>query len=159
MSRVVGGRQAMEYEKVQVDEWLMGKIEEVQFDAERPYKSKNKETGVWSERPAPQVRFKFKIDGYKYPHYSRWMLCSTSKKSNLYGKYLKQLCPQFDCEDKAIDLDKLVGIEVKIMWENNEDYQNVTQIRGIDPTLNIIASGQDMAPPDQTPDSTEEAPF
>ena len=147
MSRVVGGKTKVDFEKVVVDEWLLGTIEEAQYDEDRAYKYKNKETGEWDEGTAPHMRFKFKIEGYKFPHYSRWMRASTNGKSNLYSKYLKPLCPQYDCEDKAIDLDKLTGARVKTMWENGDNnYQNLTQIRGFDPTLNIIASGTEIAP-------------
>lgn len=146
MGRLIGGQKAMVYEKVQVDEWLAGHIEEVQYDEHRAYKAKDKATGEWVEKTAPHLRFKFRLDGYQYPHYSRWLKCSTHEKSNLYSKFLKHLCPQYDCQDKVVDLDKLVGITIKTMWENNEDYQNITQIRGLDPTLNIITSGTEIAP-------------
>ena len=146
MGRVVGGKSAISYEKVAVDEWLEGTIEEVQYDEARAYKSKNKETEEWEEKTAPHVRLKFKIDGYQWPHYSRWMKCSTHQKNNFYSKYLKYLTPQYDCQDKAIDLDLLVGIQVRTMWENDGDYQHITQIRGMDPTLNVIASGTEIAP-------------
>ena len=146
MGRLVGGKQSMEYEKLAVDEWLTGKIEEVQYDEHRTYKSKDKESGEWSEKESPHVRLKLKIDGYKWPHYSRWMKCSTNGKSNFYSKYLKYLCPEYDCEDKVIDIDKLVGVKCKTMWENNDEYQNITSIRGLEPTLNIIASGEEITP-------------
>jgi len=121
-------------------------VEAVQYDEERAYRQKNKETEEWEEKTAPHVRLKFKVAGYQWPHYSRWMKCSTHEKSNFYSKYLKYLTPQYDCQDKAIDLDKLVGIQVRTMWENDGDYQHITQIRGLDPTLNVIASGQEIAP-------------
>ena len=143
--RPIGGMQRLEYEKVAVDEWLTGHIEEAQYNEHREYNHKNEVTGAWEKLTAPHARFKFRLDGYQYPHYSRWMKASTHEKSNFYGKYLKHLCPAYDCKDKVIDLDKLVGAKVKIMWENNEDYQNVTQIRGLDPELNVIASGQEIA--------------
>jgi hypothetical protein len=129
-----------------VDEWLTGRIEEVQYDEHRAYKFKNKDTNEWEEGEAPHVRFKFKLDGYQWPHYSRWMKCSTHEKSNFYSKYLKFLCPQYDCQDKVVDLDKLVGLRVKTMWEDDGDYQHITQIRGLDPTINAIASGTEIAP-------------
>ena len=125
---------------------MAGVIEEAQYDEAREYKHKNEDTGEWEKLTAPHVRLKFTFDGYQWPHYSRWMKCSTHEKSNLYSKYLKHLCPEVDCQDKAIDLDKLSGVRVKVMWENDGDYQHVTQIRGIDPTLNVIASGQEIAP-------------
>ena len=139
-----------------VDEWLPGSVQEVQYDENREYSHKN-ETGEWVKLTAPHVRFKFSLEGYQYPHYSRWMKCSTNEKSNFYSKYLKHLCPTFDCKDKAIDLDKLVGIKVKVMWENNGDYQNVTQIRGLDPKLNIIASGQEIGAEEAAEPASDDA--
>ena len=138
MRTIGGGRK--DYERVAVDEWLTGEIAEVQYDEQRQYNVKDKETGEWSKATAPHVRFKFKLDGYQYPHYSRWMKASTFEKSNLYGKYLKYLCPQYDCADQLIDLDKLQRIQIKVMFEDNNEFQNVTQIRGLDPDLNIIVS-------------------
>jgi len=90
------------------------------------------------------------------------MKASTFEKSNLYSKYLKYLCPKYDCADQLINLDALEGIEIKVMFEDNGEYQNVTQIRGINPDLNIIvdqasvppalaAPAEDGAPADDEP--------
>ena len=159
MRTIGGGRK--DYERVAVDEWLTGEIAEVQYDEQRQYNVKDKETGEWSKATAPHVRFKFKLDGYQYPHYSRWMKASTFEKSNLYGKYLKYLCPKFDCADQLIDLDKLQGIQIKVMFEDNNEFQNVTQIRGLDPDLNIIVSAQPVssAPPDDAAPAEDEPHF
>ena len=141
MGRTVGGNQSVEYEKVTADEWLVGVIEEVQYQADRKYKSKDKDTGEWSEKSAPHVRIKLKIDGYKFPHYSRWMKASTNEKSNFYAKYLKHLCPDFDCKDKVVDIDKLVGVRVRTMWENDGEYQHIIGRHFLwpnDPVLIII---------------------
>lgn len=146
---------------------MLGSVQEVQYDEHRAYRAKNNDTQEWEEREAPHVRFKFKLDGYQWPHYSRWMKCSTHEKSNFYSKYLKFLCPQYDCQDKVIDLDQLVGVRVKTMWEDDGEYQRVSQIRGLDPTLNVIASGQEIAPgltvaPEEPPpaeDDSSEVPF
>ena len=146
MARPIGGSRKMEFEQVQVDEWLVGKIEAVQFDAHKTYKAKNKDTGEWETREAPHIRFKFALEGYKYPHYSRWMKASTNEKSNLYSKFLKYLCPQYDCQDKVIDIDLLTGCGVKTMWAQEGEYQNLAQIRGVNPALNIIVSGTEVAP-------------
>ena len=74
---------------------------------------------------------------------------------------MKFVCRQYDCQDKVVDLDKLVGIRVKTMWESEGEWQHVSQIRGLDPTLNIIASGQEIAPgltdpPESIPQGEEE---
>ena len=158
MRTIGGGRK--DYERVAVDEWLTGEIAEVQYDEQRQYNVKDKETGEWSKATAPHVRFKFKLDGYQYPHYSRWMKASTFEKSNLYGKYLKYLCPKFDCADQLIDLDKLQGIQIKVMFEDNNEFQNVTQIRGLDPDLNIIVSAAPpLAPAGDVVPAEDEPPF
>ena len=142
-----------------MDEWLGGAIEEVQYDPKRKYKSKDKETGEWSEKTAPHVRLKFKLDGYQYPHYSRWMKASTNEKSNFYSKYLKHLCPEFDCQDKVVDIDKLVGFRCRTMWQNDGDYQNILGIRPSLPNLNIISSMAGTEPEDapDAPDAQEGA--
>lgn len=161
--RRIGGMQKLEYEKVAVDEWLTGHIEEVQYNEHREYNHKNEETGAREKLTAPHVRFKFRIDGYEYPHYSRWMKASTYEMSNLYSKYLKYLCPQHDCQDQVIDLDLLTGAQVKLMWENNGDYQNITQLRGLDPALNAIVSELENVEPfppfDPTGGTDEEPPL
>lgn len=118
---------------------------------------KDKETGEWSKAVAPHVRFKFKLDGYQYPHYSRWMKASTFEKSNLYSKYLKYLCPKYDCADQLIDLDMLEGVKIKVMFEDSGEYQNVSSIRGLDPDLNIIAP--DRAKQDEVSDGAEDVPL
>ncbi len=144
MRTIGGGRK--DYERVAVDEWLAGEIAEVQYDENRQYNVKDKETGEWSKATAPHVRFKFRLEGYQYPHYSRWMKASTFEKSNLYGKYLKYLCPKYDCADQMINLDALEGAAIKVMFEDSGEYQNVSSIRGLKPL------------PAQEPGSDEDAP-
>ena len=135
--RVIGDASQREYEKVVVDTWVEGIIEVVQYDGNRTYSVKDKETGEWSKATAPHVRFKFKLDGYQFPHYGRWMKASTNEKSNFYGKYLKPLCPTHDPVDCAIDLDSLTGVRVKTMWEDDGDYQRVTAIRPLTQDLDV----------------------
>ena len=159
MRTIGGGRK--DYERVAVDEWLAGEIEEVQYDEHRQYNVKDKETGEWSKATAPHVRFKFRLETYQYPHYSRWMKASTFEKSNLYGKYLKYLCPKYDCADQLIDLDKLEGAKIKVMFEDSGEYQNVSQIRGLDPDLNIIvtAAPVETAPAEDVASADDAPPF
>lgn len=152
MPRTIGGNKTTDFEQVAVDEWLPGTVEEVQFEKDREYTYKGE------TKKSDSVRFKFKLDGYQFPHYSRWMMASTNKKTNFYLKYLKYLCPRFDCEGKMIDLDQLTDAKIKIMFEQNGEYQNVTQIRGLDENLNVIASGQDT-PEDSSPTAEEEPTF
>ena len=89
------------------------------------------------------------------------MKASTFEKSNLYGKYLKYLCPKYDCADQLIDLDKLEGAKIKVMFEDSGEYQNVSQIRGLDPDLNIIvtAAPVETAPAEDIASADDEPPF
>ena len=152
--RVIGGGGKTDYEKVSVDEWLPGHITEVQLQ-DRPYTRTDKDTKVETTTDEPHVRFKFALDGYKFPHYSRWMKASTYEGSNLYKMFLKFLCPLHDCKDQLIDLDKLTGAKVKLMWVNNKEYQNIAQVRGLDEELNIITHET----PAESHDDEEGAPF
>jgi len=153
MGQIIGGDTRKVYEKVAVDEWLLGTIDAVQYDPAKLYNHKNKETQEWEKLTAPHVRFKFRFDGYEYPHYSRWMKASTNEKSNLYSKYLKYLCPNHDPMDQAIDVGLLAGVRVKVMWENHEDFQNITSLRGLDPDLSCVVV-PDTAPRPVAPDET-----
>ena len=118
-----------EYEKVVVDEWITGTIDDVEARYNHPV------TWQGVEKLRDQVRFVFKLDGYEYPHRSVWTTLSTHEKSNLYKKYIK---PIFKLDpDSTLDLDKMKGLKVKIMWVDQESkdgkvYQHVSQIRATD---------------------------
>ncbi len=117
-------RSKTEFEQVKVDEWIPGIVEDIKYEMERK--------SMWEgkERVGPMVRFKFKLDGYNFPHYSRWMSFSTGEKSNLYKKYLMPLVDRAEPE-MDFDLDALKGMQVKIMFSQNGDFQNVEMIRPI----------------------------
>lgn len=121
-------RTKMEYEKVNTEDWVTGTIEEIQSDEKRDTGFKDEETGEPIIKHC--IRFKFALDGYAYPHYSRWMSLSYHEKSNLLKKYLFNLVedaqPDFD-----FDLERLRGMKVKLMWSNNGDFQNIEMIRPI----------------------------
>ena len=119
-----------DYEKVNPDEWLPGVIEKVQYEEKRPF--------TWEGKTKEQeaVRFKFKLDDYQYPHYSRWMKFNYSEKSNLYSKYLVNLVEN-PTEDMMFDTDNLAGMRVKLMFSQNGEYQNIEQIRAVDPKKKI----------------------
>lgn len=128
--------QKMEYEKVEVDNWVEGTIDEVQFRVNENRRYRDKETGEYVTKTANEVRFAFVFPDYKFRHYSRWMTASMNKESNLYKKYLKELVEGLEPETD-IDLEKMKGKKVKIMWKNDkgkngEIYQSVAQIRGLD---------------------------
>jgi hypothetical protein len=105
-----------EFEKVKLDDWTYGTIETVERDKERLYEFKGE------KKIKDSIRFKFKLDGYEYPHYSRWMYFGYGEKTTLYTKYIVNLVegakPDFD-----FDLRALVGLEVKIMWAEKNEFQ------------------------------------
>jgi len=140
---IIRPNEKRDFERVKVDEWLNGKIEEIQERVNENRKYKNQETGEDEVRTVNEVRFKFKLDDYDYAHYSRWMTQSVGKKATLYDKYLKKLTPGLE-PNKAVDLDRLKGVRVKIMWEDNEYngvvYQNVAQIRPLNEGINLECS-------------------
>ena len=129
-------RTKMEYEKVKTDDWTQGIIEDVQHDEKRDTGFKDDDTG--ENKIVDSVRFKFKLDGYSYPHYSRWMTLSYHEKSNLFKKYITNLV-EGAAQDLDFDLERLKGFPVKVMWQDNGDFQNVEMVRPlvkkIDPTL------------------------
>ena len=84
---------SQDFERIrEYDEWIPGVISEISLREDHDTGFKHpakKEDGT----PHPnagkpvicdQVRLKFTLDGYKYPHFSRWMRYSYGEKSNLY---------------------------------------------------------------------------
>lgn len=119
-------RTKMDYEKVDVEDWVNGVIEEIQSDEKRDTGFKDEESGEPIIKH--MIRFKFKLEGYHYPHYSRWMSLTYHEKSNLLKKYLFNLVDGAQ-PDMDFDLERLKGMEVKMMWSNNGDFQNIEMIR------------------------------
>lgn len=107
-----------EFEKVKIDEWVLGEIEDIQEfkDVEKAFTN---EEGEKELRKINQVRFKFKLEGCEYPHYSRKMTASMSERSNLY-KFLSQLYGAQLAHDVPVELDKLKGVKLKMMWDEVE---------------------------------------
>lgn len=112
----------MDYERVPVDEWVNGVIQDIQYEPE------HKRIWKGEEKVGPAVRFKFALEGCEYPHYSRWMSFNYGEKSNLFKKYIAALVenakPNMD-----MDLDVLKGFKIKTMWANNGDFQNLEMLR------------------------------
>ena len=125
-------RTKMEYEKVNTEDWVVGIIEDIQSDEKRDTGFKDEESGEPIIKHC--VRFKFKLDGYDYPHYSRWMSLSYHEKSNLLKKYLFNLVEGAQ-PDMDFDLERFKGLHVKLMWSNNGDFQNIEMIRPVDKKL------------------------
>lgn len=125
-------RPKMEYEKVKTDDWITGIIEDIQRDENRDTGFKDDETG--ESKIIDSIRFKFKLEGYNYPHYSRWMAFSYHEKANLLKKYLFNLVEEAQ-PDMKFDLFRLKGMSVKLMFQDNGDYQNVEMIRPLEKKL------------------------
>jgi hypothetical protein len=109
----------------QVDEWIPGVIEDVTLQEDRATGFNDEETGEPVHRD--MVRFKFKLSGHEYPHYSRWMAYSFHEKANL-SKILFKLVEGFD-DKSEFDIDRLKGLSVKTMWSQNGQFYNLDQIR------------------------------
>lgn len=119
-------RPKMEYEKVRTDDWTTGIIEDIQHEENRMTGFKDKDTG--EEIVKNCVRFKFKLDDCKFPHYSNWMTFGYGEKFNLYIKYISALV-EGAVPDMDFDLEFLKGMAVKVMWKQNGEYQNVELVR------------------------------
>ena len=121
-----------DFEVVEVDDWLPGKIKDIQDRVNDKRKYKDEETGEWKFRTVNEVRFVFELEDYKFSHYSRWMTNSVGERATLYSKYLKKLIEGLK-PDTDVDLHKLRDKKILVMYENEEydgkTYQNVTQVR------------------------------
>jgi len=108
-------RQKMEFEKVALDEWINGRIDDIQEfkDVKKMYK--DNDTGEMKERLINQVRFKLILEGYEFPHYTRKMTQSMNERSNLFI-FLQQIYGQNITPDVGIELDGLKGLKIKTMW-------------------------------------------
>lgn len=125
-------KRATEFEKVSCDEFIGGEIETIQYEEAHEFKFQG------NIKTASAVRFKFKLDGYKYPHYSRWMTFSYGEKANLYLKYLLPLVENAK-PDMDFDIDALQGMKVKTLWAENNDFQNLETIRPLGGKLKFDA--------------------
>lgn len=172
---IAKGHKNGDYEQVKIDEWINGTIEEVQerLNVEKPYK--DKETGETKIRKVDQVRFKFRLEGYEYPHYSRWMTLSTNENSNLYKKYIQSLFGNKFAPDTMLDVEMLNELQVKTMWDETPTkqggmFQFVGKIRLLNPAdvdkidLVVVDDEQEMQKimddiPEETPEEENETPY
>jgi hypothetical protein len=116
-------RSSTDYEKLKIGEFITGEIEKVEYDQEHTFKGfQGKEDTI-----QPAVRFKFRFDGYNFPHYSRWMKFMYAPKANLFVKYVSKLVKDAE-PDMDFDLDLLNGVRVKTIWAENGDFQNIENI-------------------------------
>jgi hypothetical protein len=118
-----------DYEKVRTDDWVTGEIEDIQREEKRDTGFKDEETGEPIIKDC--IRFKFKLDGYEYPHYSRWLSFSYHEKANLLKKYVMNLVEGAQ-PDMDFDVERLKGMKVKLMWQDNGDFQNIEMIRPVE---------------------------
>jgi hypothetical protein len=144
-------RQTVNYEKVKTDDFIPGIIEDIEYDNAHVFKYKGEEKTV------PAVRLKFKLEGYKYSHRSRWIGFNYGEKSNLYTKFLIPLVDGAK-PDMDFDLDKLKGMEVKTLWSEKNDFQTVETIRPINQKMTYQKEKSDMAETYE-PGADDEVPF
>lgn len=147
-----------EFEKVDTNDFVTGEIADIQYEQEHLFKGYN---GA-EDKKRPAVRLKFKVDGYKHQHYSRWMTFSYGDKSNLFLKYLVPLVEGAQ-PDMDLDLDVLKGVKVKMLWSEKNGFQSVETIRPIGKKISALKEIQiddDLQPDDEFPeDLKEDTPF
>jgi hypothetical protein len=159
-------RKKTEYERVTIGDFITGIIEDIEYDMEHQSSFKNPDG---TPKITPSVRFKFKLDGYSYPHRSRWMSFSYGEKANLYNKYLAKLVPGA-MPDMDYDLDTLKGMKVKTLWaeEKGKDGQIYQHIENIFPIAKthtpkpfppVRKDEPPLEAPDDTPVDNEDVPF
>lgn len=116
-------RKTTEFEKVVIGEMIKGVISEVMYDQEHKFKGYQ---GA-EDTIQPAVRFKFELEGYKFPHYSRWFKFNYGERANLYKIFLSKLVEK-PKPDMDFDLDLLKGMKIKTIWNENGDFQNLESI-------------------------------
>src|SRR6187431_469328 len=110
-SKMKPAKRNTEYEKLDTNNLLSGTIEDIRYDEKHLFKGFTKKNGeVVPDRTAHGVQFKFKVDGYKSPHYSRWMSFNYGEKATLYSKYILPLV-EGATPDMDLDLDLLKGFK------------------------------------------------
>jgi len=155
---LIGGERK-EFERVKVDEFIEGEIIKVEERLNEHKKYKDDETGETLEKSVHEIRLVFKLDGYQYPHRSRWMTASMNENATFYKKYVRGLFEDAIAPDEKINTEKLVGIKVRTMWDeiplkDGSKFQSIDKIRklgGFD--LELIKALHSM------PDKVEEIPF
>lgn len=147
----------LDYEKVVIGEMIPGIIEVVEYDQERKFKGyQGKEDTI-----QPATRLKFKLDGYKFPHYTRWMKFSLGEKANLYKKYVSKLVENAT-PDMDMDMDILSGMKIKIVWSEDGDFQNIDAIYPVGPKVKadtVVVPTVDLDAPPIDENGPEAEPF
>lgn len=135
-------RPKIAYEQVVVDEWIKGTISEIEYDL------KHKSMFKGEQKIGPAVRIKLTLDGYKFPKSSGWMAFVYTEKANLYKTYIKQLV-EGAYVDMKFDIDLLKDMPIKVMFVQNEEYQNVSQIRPLGEKIVAEAEPPEEVAPDE----------
>lgn len=113
-----------EFERIQVyDEWLNAKIVEIKLEENHKFTFQGK------EKLCDGVRFKFEVEGHNYPKYSRWMKYMSDERSTLYKVFLKAFFENAEPGMTDFDLDRLKDMKVKVMFSQNEDFDNLDKIK------------------------------
>jgi hypothetical protein len=151
---------SMEYEKVSTEDFIPGVIEDIRYDAEHVFKGfgKDEKGNQKPDTKAHAVRLKFKLEGYQYPHYSRWMRFNYGEKANLYQKILVPLV-EGAAPDMDFDLDQLKGVKVKTLWVEKNDFQSVETIRPVGKkvvALNVMDQTAEVAETHEDHDAIED---
>lgn len=140
-----------EFEKVPTDNFVTGTIDDYDYEEKHDFSFGKKFDDPKEQEKSirPGIRFKFLIDGLKFPKHSKWMTFSYDERANLYKKYLASLVNGAKPHMK-FDLDQLKKLPVRMLWKDdkNPDYQSLDSIRPI---------GEKVVPSDVLPvQETEE---
>ena len=148
----------IDYERIKkYDEWIPSVIQDIKLEENRRTGFKDEKTGA--DKYVDQVRFKFALEGHAHPHYSRWMSYTFGEKSNLFLKYLKHLVADAQ-PDMKFDLDLLKGMKLKTMWEQNGDFDNLTQVRPAAGKFDVHVDVSEPEPPPEVSDThPDDTPF
>lgn len=150
-------RTTTEYEKVKTDDFIKGEIEDVLYDMDHTFKFQG------NEKKGPAVRLKFRLEGYKYPHFTRWMYFSYGEQTNLFSKYVMSLVEGAE-KDMDFDLDKLKGMKVKTLWKEKNNFQSIDTIRPLEGKILagapvFGAQSEEPAEVAEDSDGEEQVPF
>jgi hypothetical protein len=141
MSHYPPVRKMIDFEKVKCGDFITGTISNIEYEDDHRFKGfEGKE-----DRISEAVRLVFTLDGYEYPHRSRWMSFSLGEKSNLYKKYVAKLVNNAK-PDMHFDLDALLNMKVKTIWEENGDFTNLDSIYPNGKKLEVDATAPDEHP-------------
>jgi len=117
-------REEIEYEKLDTNDFVSGMIEDINYDEKHQFRGGD----GYDAKVRSAMRFKFMFTGYKFPHYSRWMVFNTGEKANLYLKYLCSLVEDAK-PDMDFDMDELKGMKIRAMWSEKNGFQSLEVIR------------------------------